>query len=46
MNGKAVHGVRDVFDAIGLEVGKSIEFRISRKGSGDINISLITAPEN
>lgn len=45
VNEKIVNGVRDVLDAIGLEVGKSLEFRV-RKRSGDIkSVRVITAPE-
>ncbi len=45
VNGKVVSGVRDVLDAIGLEVGKTIEFKIQRNRSQEYIFQLITAPE-
>lgn len=45
VNGKAVTSVRDVLDAIGLDVGKRIEFKLTRNGNKDLLVTLITAPE-
>ncbi len=45
VNGKQVTTVRDVLDAIGLEVGKKIDFKLTRNGS-EVTASLVTAPEN
>lgn len=46
VNGKPVSGVRDVLDAIGLEVGKSIEFKLQRQRNQAVTVHLITAPED
>jgi len=45
VNGKEVSGTRDVLEVIGLEVGKTIEFKVKRPEVGDLTITLTTAPE-
>lgn len=45
VNGKKVHGVKDILEAIGLEVGKSLEIKVQRKNFGALTVSLVTAPE-
>ena len=44
VDGKVVAGVRDVLDVMGLEVGRSIEFKILRDAN-EFSVHLITAPE-
>ncbi len=44
VNGKGVHSVRDVLDAIGLEVGRRLELRV-RRGEQELLLGLTTAPE-
>lgn len=44
VDGKAVSGVRDVFEAIGLDCGKTLELRLLR-GSQTINTTLTTVAE-
>ena len=41
---KAVTGVKTVLDAIGLDVGKEVHFRIIRE-SQYVELNLTTAPE-
>ena len=45
VNGKEVTNVRDVLDAIGLEVGKSLDLKIKRQSYGELTLNMITAPE-
>jgi len=44
VDGKAVTGVKTILDAIGLEVGKDVPFRITRD-SQYMDLRLTTAPE-
>eukprot|EP01040_Poterioochromonas_malhamensis_P013116 gene13116-14397_t len=46
VNGRPVSGVRDVLDAIGLEVGKTIEFKLQRQRGNEVVARLVTAPED
>jgi S1-C subfamily serine protease len=46
VDGKAVTGMHDVLDAVGLEVGKTIEMKLQRGGTGaEVTVYLTTAPE-
>ena len=45
VNGKKVNGVRDILDAIGLEVGKVIDFKLQRGNDQEATARLVTAPE-
>jgi S1-C subfamily serine protease len=46
VDGKPVTGMRDVLDAVGLEVGKTIEMKLQRGGAGaEVTVYLTTAPE-
>jgi S1-C subfamily serine protease len=44
VNHKPVRNIRDILDSIGLDVGKTIEFKIQRDNR-DMMVSLTTAPE-
>lgn len=44
VNGRDVRSVRDVLDAIGLEVGRVVDFKVQR-AERELNVSLVTAPE-
>jgi S1-C subfamily serine protease len=44
VNHKPVRTIRDILDSIGLDVGKTIEFKIQRDNR-DMMVSLTTAPE-
>ena len=46
IEGKEVKGVRDVLDAIGLEIGRSIQLKVLRPGKGEFIIYVISAAEN
>mmetsp|Transcript_11629 Transcript_11629/g.16004 ORF Transcript_11629/g.16004 Transcript_11629/m.16004 type:complete len:213 (+) Transcript_11629:2-640(+) len=45
VNGKEVKSMRDVLEVIGLEVGKTIQFKVKRHSVGEITLTLTTAPE-
>ena len=46
VNNKPVTDVHDVLNEVGLEVGKTLSFKIQRHQQGDIyNMALVTAPE-
>jgi hypothetical protein len=42
---KVSNGIPDVLGGIGIEVGKTLEFKIKRRPGIDQTIRLITAPE-
>jgi len=44
VNGKEVRSVRDVFNAIGLEVGKELHLKVKR-GESEFTTTVVTAPE-
>eukprot|EP00981_Chlorochromonas_danica_P009526 scaffold2721_cov181-Ochromonas_danica.AAC.4 len=44
VNGRDVRSIRDVFDAIGLEVGRVVDFKVQR-AEREFNVTLVTAPE-
>lgn len=47
VDGREVTSMRDVLDAIGLDVGKSIAFKLQRGGdsAAAVTVHLITEPE-
>ena len=45
VNGKTVSGVGDVLDAIGSEVGKTVEFGVKRQTGEDLLCKVTLAPE-
>eukprot|EP01038_Epipyxis_sp_PR26KG_P010836 gene10836-14546_t len=45
IDGKPVNEAKDVLHGIGLEVGKSIEFKIRRQNTSDFIVTLTTVPE-
>ena len=51
VDGREVTSMRDVLDAIGLDVGKSIAFKLQRggesagTGAAAVTVHLITEPE-
>ena len=46
-NGKALHGIADVYDAIGSEVGQEVELRVRRNGETSIRrvVSVADKPQ-
>lgn len=42
VNGKEVNGTRSIFDAVGIEAGKTIELKLHRPSGGDLTVTLTT----
>jgi S1-C subfamily serine protease len=45
IDGKRVKGVRDVLDAIGFDVGRTVQFVIKRQGGDEATLQIKLAPE-
>ena len=45
IDGKSVRGVRDVLDAIGLEVGRTLDVELIRQPENVLNVKVTLAPE-